>query len=152
MRDIRYIVPERFRAEDVERMLGHGWLCPFCGAQSTSDKGDADTGWIETPLRQSGTKWICLGCCVDIYSTCLSADFDDHPYRGIVEQAARHESLGVARARRICLEHQRRVIEQRFPDGDYGLYRRVYDRICDLLTLLPDSEGREDGTGPITAG
>lgn len=136
MSDIRYVLPQRFSAEEVERMLARTWICPFCRAQSTAARNELDTGWVETPLRQTSPKWICLGCCIDIYATCLSRDFNEHPYREIVGQVAAQESLEVTEARRICLDHQLRILEERSPSSEHGRYTEVYHQIHDLLADL----------------
>ncbi len=57
-------------------------------------------------MRPDSAKWICLGCLEDIYSTCLAADYMNHPYRDLVLSAAKQDSMEERAYRLACLQHQ----------------------------------------------
>jgi hypothetical protein len=131
--DFLYVVPEAFDASVVEKIVGKVLECPYCKAQTTAMKGGEDgedTGWVRTPLRQSEPRWICLGCCIDIYSTCISSKFESHPYLDIVEEVARVEKLSVKVARRVALEHQREIADELIYKGFAMQYSSVLTRIA----------------------
>ena len=132
----RYIVPNRFTAQHVESDVGGEYICPFCQAQSTIAKGTADTTWIEMPFLKSYPKWVCLGCCIDIYSTCLSDRFEEDPYREIVEDAAKLAGYELDAFRRACLEHQLEIAQCRFARSRNRCYKKVMQRIRQLVDSL----------------
>lgn len=135
MDEFRYIVPDKVWAEEIERVLGKVWTCPYCNAQSTRARGASDTGWVQTPLRQTSPPWICLGCCIDIYSACLSTDFAEHPYRDFLEAIGRREGLTLDSLRTICLEHQLRLATSRAEHAPDDRYESPRQRLRLLLGL-----------------
>jgi hypothetical protein len=134
MTDLRYVLPDRFSAEHVESTCGKTIVCPFCRSQSTESKGKEDTTWVETPLRTSSPKWICLGCCIDIYSTSLDDDFDENPFNDIVCEVAKRENLGIDEARSICLKHQSELADRKYKETGDARYRGVIDKIINIKT------------------
>jgi len=135
---MRHVRPTIISAAEVSRQLARFYTCPFCGVESTSSVGNGDIGWVVTPLRRTGPRFICLGCCEDIYSTCASDSFADHPYRDIVEDAARKENCEPDEFRRICIQHQLEIIEERKqwePHPEYD------ERQRSLKQLLQELEG-----------
>jgi hypothetical protein len=129
MSEFRYVLPDRYTAEQVEALLCRHYLCPYCRSQSTTARGAEDTTWVETPLRMSGPKWICLGCCIDIYSTCLSEYFDEHPYKSLVDEVASLEKLKTSNIRDICLKHQSEIASRRLVETGDARYGEVIQRI-----------------------
>ena len=86
---VQHIRPYSISAEAVFQLLGQT-VCPYCGKHVADDLAK-DIGWIEGPIIRIPPRFICLGCCEDIYSTCAADDFATHPYRDIVVDAARIE-------------------------------------------------------------
>jgi hypothetical protein len=103
------IVPESRSGAEVLHEAGRHWSCPFCQVQHVQDQHD--TGWVLCPIRSHRPRWVCLGCCIDIAATCRAEDFDEHPYRDIVVDAARQEGISLVEAREICLRHQLEVLD-----------------------------------------
>jgi hypothetical protein len=77
-----------------------------------------------------------LGCCIDIYTTCLCEDFDHHPFQGIVAEAAKLAGMNLAEFRYRCLKHQLEVARVRFCESEDARYREAVDRIQRLIVLL----------------
>lgn len=98
------IRPELMTSAEVTAKMGAAYKCPYC-TQSTR-LVDEDIGWGVCPMRRGAAKWICLGCIEDIYSTCLSPEYLTHPYRDIVQNAAREDSLDENTYRLRCLKEQ----------------------------------------------
>src|ERR1043165_1795936 len=95
--ELAFILPTRISDEEVRRRVGKSYACPYCGARATRLTPDMD--WVETPLRRSEPGVICTGCCIDLYHTALSPNFEDHPDRDLLESAARQEGISLAKAR-----------------------------------------------------
>ncbi len=72
-----------------------------------------DTGWIRLDYRRSRANWVCVGCCIDIFSTVTDDDFDSNPYRSVVEEAAMSENMTVDEYRERALRYQLMEIERR---------------------------------------
>jgi len=70
-----------------------------------------------------------VGCCIDVYSTCLSDEFDDHPYYGVVAEIAAKYGYSIDEVREVCLIHQRQLSEGRFPGGATEGYVSVLSKI-----------------------
>lgn len=133
---MRHVRPPIISAEVVHGRVGRNWTCPFCNSESTASAGNDDIGWIETPLRKREPRFICLGCCEDIYSTCATDSFTDHPYRDIVEQAAAREGYDVNVFRKICVEHQLQVIRERKQHESHPEYDERERHLTRLLQEL----------------
>ena len=110
---MKHIRPRFVSGESVVATLGRPWTCPWCRSETTASDTAEDIGWVETPLRQSSPPYVCLGCCEDIYSTCVASDFKSHPYHDIVVDAAAVEGVSVQAFRRTCVEHQLELLTQR---------------------------------------
>ncbi len=130
-----WMIPDKMPDEDLRILLATEWRCPYCKV--------TDGPWVQTPLRQTEPNWICEGCCIDIYSTCLDREFNDNPYREIVAEAAQLEGISLLEARRICLEHQLSLIKERRPKNDFGPYRDIHGRLLARLKEVKDAMGGE---------
>jgi hypothetical protein len=104
------IRPEVIPGTQLAQMAGADYTCPYCHAQSVRET-DVDTGWVVCLMRSLSAQWICLGCFEDIYSTCLSIDYVNHPYRDIVQNAAKLDGLDEKTYRLACLKHQLAILE-----------------------------------------
>ncbi len=133
---MQHIRPYPVSGHEVINYLGKDWICPYCKSESPAT-GKDDIGWIPTPLHLSSKKYICLGCCEDIYSTCASDNFDLHPYKNIVIDAAQHEGCSVNEFRVQCIRQQivsgKDRIEQ---EQDTGRYKDRLTKLESLLILL----------------
>jgi hypothetical protein len=88
-------------------------------------------------VESTPQRFMCLGCCEDIHSTCASVNFDDHPYRDIVADAARSESLTVSEFRALCLRQQIKAGKQRIEqERDTNRYRERLARLESLSAGL----------------
>jgi len=125
---MRHVRPPKLSAARVFEKLGYHWTCPYCKAETTDVLSEKDIGWARVTVRQEGPMYICLGCCEDIYSTCAADDFDGHPYRDIVADAAALEGLSVGDFRRLCISDQLRSIALRSQTEGSEKYadRRMY--------------------------
>ena len=110
-------------------------VCPYCESQSTDDL-TGDIGWVEGPILHKPPRFICLGCCEDIYSTCAADDFDGYPYHSIVEQAAEKEGTTVAQFRSECLKQQIRVAKERATREKTDKYNERVRRLEMLLDRI----------------
>ena len=126
-----YFVPEAVSARQVEQIVRHSLECPYCKAERTNC--GVDIGWVISPLRQSEPRWICLGCCIDIYSTCLKDEFQNHPYYDLVEDIAKLEGLNVSELRKIALIHQFEIAGKNLPDNVKSHYLK---KIQNLLLSI----------------
>lgn len=131
-----YCVPDYIDGKIVGDLLGKDINCPFCDSQQTSDSND--TGWVECPIIKKNSKWICYGCCLDIASTCISDDFEGHPYFDIVEEAAEHEDRFINEARRICLIHQLETINETKIHEKKIEYSKLKSNIEEQISKLYD--------------
>ena len=129
-----HVRPNIISAQEVSRLVGHEWICPFCAAENTKSVGDDDIGWVATPLRRNKPSFICLGCCEDIYSTCASPDYDTHAYRGIVQDVAKQEGLSEIQCRRLCIEHQLRIIAERCQRELHPEYEYRHQHLQNILS------------------
>lgn len=102
---MEHIRPYPVSGTEVIAVLGGEWLCPYCKSESPT-VGEEDITWVPVPIHSSPKRFMCLGCCDDIYSTCASVDFDDHPYKILVAAAAESEGLSVNEFRLLCLRQQ----------------------------------------------
>jgi len=102
---MKHIRPYPISGPDVAKILGRNWVCPYCNSETTVE-GDDDITWVPIPVASSPQRFMCLGCCEDIHSTCASDDFDSNPYEDIVAEAAAHEGLSMSEFRRLCLQQQ----------------------------------------------
>jgi hypothetical protein len=125
-----HIIPTSISGKELKRICKKNYTCPFCLVEST--KSIVDIKWIETPLVKKKPKYICLGCCIDIYSTCMSTEFMAHPYKDIVEDAAQKVDLDMMVFRKICLEHQKKIIIERI-DGKGGTHYNELLKKIDVL-------------------
>lgn len=83
---------------------------------------------------------MCLGCCEDIHSTCASDDFESHPYKDIVDEAARDEGYTVDEFRKLCLQQQIAAGKQRLEqEHDAARYSKRLMRLEVLLADLQDA-------------
>ncbi|MCZ2344016.1 MAG: hypothetical protein LC104_19810 [Bacteroidales bacterium] len=119
------IRPEITPGIDLALTVGKKYICPYCQAQSIGDM-EGDIGWVVCPMRPISTKWICLGCLEDIYSACLSTDYLHHPYRDIVQGAARLDGMDEHAYRLACIQHQLQTLissdrppNQHIPSREY---------------------------------
>ena len=103
-----HVMPKAISGAELKNFLGKDYTCPFCLVEST--KNEIDIKWVETPLIKKSPRYICLGCCIDIYSTCISSQFENHPYKDIVADSAKIAGRDIKEFRRICLDHQREII------------------------------------------
>lgn len=131
-----HVRPDIISAQEVSRQVGREWQCPFCNSETTSSVGEQDIGWVSTPLRRKEPRFICLGCCEDIYSTCASPDYDTHGYRGVVQDAAKHEGVGEKEFRRLCIEHQHQIIRERQAREPHPEYEYRQQHLSKLLAEL----------------
>ena len=109
--------------------------CPYCKSESTQENS-IDVGWVEGPVSSSPTKYICLGCCEDIYSTCADGSFYSHPYFDIVVDAASVEGISVEEFRLSCLRQQLHFAKQRASNelGEKYVHRIKYlNQLLDSL-------------------
>ena len=134
---MQHIRPYPVPGRDIVQLVGENWHCPYCHSESPTQNDD-DIGWVPIPIESSPQRYMCLGCCEDIHSTCASDDFDSHPYKGIVEEAAKHEGYTVNEFRIICLQHQLRSGRERLQkEQDVARYN---DRLKRLELLLEQSK------------
>ena len=107
------IIPPQIPTQDVSP--GRVYVCPLCKVQTTADR--ADTGWTLCPMLDLP---ICLGCCVDHQSVAVADEFSRHPYRDLFDVVARLTGKDVPTLRRICVEHQAKVLASipDLPDDD----------------------------------
>lgn len=102
---MKHIRPYPVSAQDVIDVLGSNWICPYCKSE-TPVVGDDDIPWVPVPIESTPQRYMCLGCCEDIHSTCATDDLDDHPYNDVVGDAAKSEGLSVSEFRVLCLRQQ----------------------------------------------
>lgn len=105
------IRPDVVTGIQLTQMVGASYICPYCHAQSVTDN-DTSIGWVTCPMRPYPYRWICLGCFEDIYSTCLAVDYMAHPYRDIVQSAAKLDGLDEKSYRQKCLQHQLDILDR----------------------------------------
>ena len=86
------------------------------------------------PPATSSPKWICLGCCIDIYSTFLDDDFGENPFNDIVREVAKRENLEIDEARSLCLKHQSELADRKYKETGDVRYRGVIDKIINIKT------------------
>jgi len=111
------VFPERLTDEQVRQIVGRDWTCPWCRAESTHENRPEYGGWVYTPLRRHEPRFICLGCCDDIYSTCARPDFESHPYYDYVAEAAEIEGMDVSVFRLLCIRHQVELGKRKLQEG-----------------------------------
>jgi hypothetical protein len=104
--------------------MGPQYRYPYCEVQ-WADAG-ADTGWLICPARPQAAKWICYGCFDEIYSTCLSADYENHPCRDLVQRAARKDGMNERAYRVRCLQHQLEILAARGVSKNPHMVRQDY--------------------------
>lgn len=112
-----HVRPLRITTDAARAIAGSKYICPFCSAESTLPYSEYDIGWVNTPLLKSSPQLICLGCCEDIYSTCAAVDLLQHPYRHIVEKAARVAGRELNDFRDVCLRHQLDELRKQLASG-----------------------------------
>jgi len=100
-----HVRPGHMEAPAVRTVVGFDVTCPFCRVESTACT-NYDIGWVRSPLAPPEAPFLCLGCCEDLYSACAAADFEHHPYRKLVAQAAQATNISIKEFRRRCLIHQ----------------------------------------------
>src|SRR5262245_12901523 len=111
---ILYILPQKiFTCGEVVELLGHELTCPFCSFHSTQSKSAYGPKWIDTPLVVNEPRFICDTCASEVYITCAHPDFLNAPGLDIVAEIAKKQSLSLQGFRRICLQHQLELIQQR---------------------------------------
>lgn len=129
--DLLYVIPPVRSGEEVERSLNGEFVCPYCRLETTRSRNDI--GWVESPLRTGAVKWICRGCCIEIYNASLAENFPQHLYFDFAKEVARLEGKGVNEIRRLALEHQKSLIENRPPDRFSSGLQDLKLRIEELL-------------------
>jgi hypothetical protein len=133
---MKHIRPYPISGPEVIDALGSDWVCPYCRSESPVG-GDDDITWVPVPVESSPQRYMCLGCCEDIHSTCASDDFDDHPYNDIVSGAAKCESLTVSEFRALCLRQQIEAGKQRIErERDIERYGERLARLESLFAGL----------------
>lgn len=122
---------------DGDRLLNEQGptVCPYCKSQSTSDLG-ADIGWVEGPIKHTPPRFICVGCCEDIYSTCAADDFEKHPYYSLVQEASAIEGITVTQFRYECLKQQIHIAQQRTACEKTDKYIKRAMRLKQLLRRI----------------
>ena len=110
---LRYVLPDVVDASILESQLGKVYECPYCQSQNTAMRDESDTGWIQLDYRRSRSNWVCMGCCIDIFSTVTDDEFESNPYRSVVEEAAMSENMTVDEYRAQALRFQMAEIEKR---------------------------------------
>jgi hypothetical protein len=115
-------------------------VCPYCESQSTGDAECDSAGWIECPIQNTPPRFICLGCCEDIYSTCASENFESHPFLGLVEDAAKKENITVAEYRVECLRQQLKAAEERRNREGTSKYDERAKNLTQLLKSLIETD------------
>jgi hypothetical protein len=105
---------------------------PYRRSQSTLDV--EAIGRVSSPA--DSRKYICLGCCEDIYGACAGDDFGSSVYRELVDDAANVEEMAVQEFRRMCLKQQIETGNQRIAKGDSSDVAKRMDRLIAILTEL----------------
>jgi hypothetical protein len=136
VRPIWYTTPASIHGDELFRKLGREWTCPYCKAEHAKADGATDIGWVETSLRTQSPRYICSGCAHDIYGTCAEDDFDSHPYKGIVQEAASIERISGEDFRKVCVEDQVRILNLQLEESESPELRQCRDRLLVLLTEL----------------
>lgn len=130
---MQHIRPYPVSGNDVLHALGSSWVCPYCQVESPTS-GEDDIRWVPIPIKCQPQRYICLGCCEDIHSTCASDEFDTHPYKDFVGDAAKKEGCTVEEFRILCLKQQIKSAGQRMHNSqETGKYE---ERLCRLKLLL----------------
>ncbi len=133
---MKHVRPYPVYASTVIDALGCNWVCPYCNSESPI-KGDDDITWVPVPVESYPQRYMCLGCCEDIYSTCASDDFDGHPYNDIVADAAKSEGISVSEYRMSCLQQQIEAAKLRIAkEQDVDRYGERLARLESLLLSL----------------
>ena len=133
---MKHIRPHIVTAQKVISHLGKGWICPYCKCE-TPVSGDDDITWVPVPIESSPQRYMCLGCCEDIHSTCATDDFENHPYKDIVADAAQSEGFSVIEFRLLCLRQQINAGELRCELEQSGeRYRKRLARLKSLVDSL----------------
>ncbi len=133
---MKHIRPYPVSGPKVIDILGGSWVCPYCKSESPIE-GDDDITWVPVPVESSPQRYMCLGCCEDIHSTCASDDFDGHPYNDIVTDAAKSEGLSVSEFRMLCLRQQIKAAKQRIEqEQDVDRYGERLARLESLFAGL----------------
>lgn len=112
-------------------------LCDYCRSESTDD---TDATWIVCPISHSPPKFICLGCCEDIYSACAADNFAEHPFFQVVEDAAAKEELSVNEFRQQCLRQQLNAASERQSREQSDKYSRRAQRLKAIIQKLEVTE------------
>jgi hypothetical protein len=130
---MQHIRPYPVAARIVIDSLGKAWVCPYCKAEKPVD-GDDDITWVPVPIETIPQRYMCLGCCEDIHSTCASDNFEDNPYFGIVADAAKSERMSISPFRVLCLQQQISAGKQRIEKEQN--VEKYFERLARLESLI----------------
>lgn len=92
----------------------------------------SEWAWIAHACRGGG--WVCQGCLIEIYEACGSENFEGHYDSRRVETIARTNGKSTRQFRRICVEHQLSILEERgYCETGPEKARREFTRYRDQL-------------------
>jgi hypothetical protein len=140
MVEMRSVIPDRLSAVEVNERVGHYWTCPWCKAESTHANESEYRGWAHTALRRFEPRFICLGCCDEVYSTCAAENFETHPFQDLVAEVAAQEGCDVTTFRRLCILEQLEIISVRSESGERAKYERRKQHLTRILAQLESAE------------
>ena len=128
------VIPPNIPDSLLREFVGDKHNCKFCQVESIASY--PETNWVLCPIKKKGEQYICIGCCLDTASICCSDRVTEHPFYEDLVKIANLESLSVEQTRKICLNHQKKVLLEY--DNKTEVEQQYLRKIDELLQDLQE--------------